>query len=302
MRVQRWKVPAMTAVVILTASCGREAESAAANDDQRLVPGIEVVDAESANDESVEPLGAPAEDGRQESSVSTPTSRTPSEPSLLVRTEPEPTVAPREPMTVRPGAKPSDLETEPNREPTPQPERLAVMAGAQMVLSVEEELSTEVTRTGDAFDAVVSEDVLGSSGMVLVPRGTRVRGVVLESTESQSSEHAATLALGVERVELGDRLVPVVATVTELEHETEARDSDTRTAAKVGAGAVGGAILGKILGGDGGDALKGAVAGAAVGAAVAHATRSGHAKIPEGARMVIVLDEDLVVEAAPGGR
>jgi hypothetical protein len=254
-------------------------------------PATEVIEADPVNDEAVEPPEAPVE-VRQDPSASAPAPRATSEPPVLVRTDPEPSVAPREPMRVRPDVESSDPEPEPRSEP------LAVAAGTRMVLSVEDELSTEVSLAGDTFDAVVSEDVLGSSGMVLVPRGARVRGVVLESTESSSSERPATLALGVERLELGDRLVPLVATVTELEHEAEARDSDTRTAAKVGASALGGAILGKIFGGDGEDALKGAVAGAAVGAAVAHATRSGHAKVPEGARMVVVLDEDLVLESA----
>jgi hypothetical protein len=125
--------------------------------------------------------------------------------------------------------------------------------------------------------------------------GARVRGVVLESTQSPGAEQPAVLSLGVERVELSDRLVPVVATVTELEHEAGTRDSNTRTAAKVGAGAVAGALIGRVLGGGGDDALKGAAAGVAAGAAVAHATRSGHAKVPQGARMVIVLDRDMVV-------
>jgi hypothetical protein len=292
MRVRGWKVPTVFAMVVVTASCGREAESAAAEDDQRPMPGIEVVEVEPATDDPGEPPEAPVEEVRHDPPASPPVPRATSEPPVLVRTDPEPSVAPREPMRVRPEVESPDPDPEPPSQP------LAVAAGTRIVLSVEDELSTEASVAGDIFDAVVSEDVLGSSGMVLVPRGARVRGVVVESTESSSSKQPAILALGVERVELGDRLVPLVATVTELEHEAEARDSDTRTAAKVGASALGGAILGKIFGGDGEDALKGAVAGAAVGAAVAHATRSGHAKVPEGARMVIVLDEDLVVDPA----
>jgi hypothetical protein len=125
---------------------------------------------------------------------------------------------------------------------------------------------------------------------------------VVESGESPGADQPASLVLAVERLELGDRIVPLVATVSELAIEAEARDSDTRTAAKVGAGVAAGALLGKILGGDGEDALKGAVAGAAAGAAVAHATRAGHAKVPVGARMVIVLDEDLPLEELTGRR
>lgn len=303
MGVQGWKVPVVSIMVVLTASCGGEAESAAATDDQRLLPVVEAEDSslqpappESPieDDELTEPDGSQLDGAPSQLETPTAPPRATSAPPVLVRTDREPSVAPNEPLTLRPEVEAS--------EPEPQPEALAVLAGTRVVLTVEDELSTEVTRTGDTFDAVVSEDVIGPSGMVLVPRGARVRGVVLESTESSSSDRPATLALGVEKVEIEDRLVPVSATVAVLDYETEARDSDTRTAAKVGAGAVAGALLGKIFGGDGEDALKGAVAGAAAGAAVAHATRSGHAKVPAGARMVMVLDEDMVVGPAPGGR
>jgi hypothetical protein len=97
-------------------------------------------------------------------------------------------------------------------------------------------------------------------------------------------------------VEVEGRRLPLVATVTEVDMEAGTRDSDAETAAKVGAGAAAGAILGKILGGKGRDAVRGAVAGAAAGAAVAALTRDGHAVIPQGARMLMVLEEPLILE------
>ena len=294
MRAQAWKVPPLLAVVVVTWACGRNAESATDDASERVIPAAgeptpppvaeSPTGAAAALPETPEadpaPRAAPSTKTRppvadRDEPVSTP-------PVAVVRTDPEPSVAPAEPTRVRPGP-------------------LVVPQGTRIPLTVQDELSTRVSHTGDTFDAVVDEDILGGSGMVLLARGTRVRGRVVESTESPGPEQPATLALAVERVELSDRLVPISATVVELEHETEARDSDARTAAKVGAGVVAGAILGKIIGGDGKDVLKGAVAGAAAGAAVAHATRDGHAKVPLGARMVIVLDQPLPVEGASAG-
>lgn len=319
MRAQGWKVPPVLAVAVLTWACGGNAESAPDHESERVIPAAEEAPPPSAPEDGaaavradeapekaereaepspdVRPSAPPVVAPQEREARSEPAARTePVEqasqaadrdepistpPTTVVRTDPEPSVAPDEPMRTR---------------PEPRPEPLAVLAGTRIPLVVEDELSTRVSRAGDVFDAVVDEDVLGASGVVLLPRGTRVRGRVVESLESPGPDQPATLALAVERVELADRLVPLAATVVELEHETEARDSDARTAAKVGAGAVAGAILGKIIGGDGKDALKGAVAGAAAGAAVAHATRDGHAMVPRGARMVIVLDRPLVVE------
>jgi hypothetical protein len=89
---------------------------------------------------------------------------------------------------------------------------------------------------------------------------------------------------------------PLKATVVEMAVDAQARDSNTRTAAKVGVGAAAGAIVGRILGGDRKDAVKGAVVGGVAGTAAAVATRSGHATLEPGARIVIRLDEALVVD------
>jgi uncharacterized protein YcfJ len=102
--------------------------------------------------------------------------------------------------------------------------------------------------------------------------------------------------LALETVEVSGRRLPLVATVTEMEMEAGTRDSDAETAVKVGAGAAAGALLGKILGGQGRDAVRGAVAGAAAGAAVAALTRDGHAVIPRGSRLIVVLDQRLIVQ------
>lgn len=311
MRRQGWKVPTVFVAAALVGACGGEAESAADAESERVIPAAEAADPPAQPPEaSIGPVAEPATPDHEPAATDAPatpelrSSRPESTPAIsprpdepvadpptaVERTDPEPSVTPAEPIEARPEALP------------PAPEPLAAPVGTPIVLTVEDELSTKVSTTGDTFDATVFEDVLGADGVVLLPRGTRVRGLVLESFESPASDRPATLALGVESVELADRLIPVVATVTELEHETEARDSGGRSAAKVGAGAVAGALLGKIIGGDGGDAVKGAVAGAVAGAAVAHATRDGHARVPQGARMVIVLDERLVVEPpAPGG-
>ena len=158
-------------------------------------------------------------------------------------------------------------------------------------------LSTETNQAGDVFYATVNEDILGSSGEVLLPLGARVKGRVVESVQSPSADQPAVLTLAVESVTVNDAVRPLQATVVDLEVQADARDSNTASATKVGAAAAAGAILGRILGNDKKDAVKGAVVGAAAGAAVAAATRDGQATVAEGARLVIRLDDVLVVEA-----
>jgi hypothetical protein len=170
-----------------------------------------------------------------------------------------------------------------------------VPSGVLLELEMGTSLSTEESRAGDPFWATVREDVLGANGVVLVPMGARVRGRVLEVRPSQGPDSLPILTLLPEEMLTEAWTRPLRATVLELEMSVESRDSGAETARKVGVGAAAGAVLGKILGGKKEDALKGAVAGAAAGAAVALATRGGHASVVEGARLVLRLDEPVVV-------
>ncbi len=181
--------------------------------------------------------------------------------------------------------------------PLPRARVLAfVPAGTLLEATMEGELSTGRSSAGDRFFARLDEDVLGPDGLVLLAAGSTLNGRVVESLPSPTADQQAILAVEVESITSGGRTLPLLAEVVELEAEVEARDSDIRTAAKVGVGAVAGALIGRILGNNGKDAAKGAVAGAAAGAAVAIATRDGHAVVRPGARMVLRLSERLIVD------
>jgi len=177
-------------------------------------------------------------------------------------------------------------------EPAPPP---VLAAGSTMTLSLDAGLSTKDNAAGDAFTASVVADVLAPDGQVLIAAGSRVRGQVVESRESPSSEEPATLVLGVLSIETAAGELPLVADVEDLQVQTEARDSDGTTAGKVAAGAAVGAIVGKIAGNKNRTAVKGAVVGAAAGAVVAAVTKGGHASVPQGAHMVIRLAQPLVI-------
>jgi hypothetical protein len=171
----------------------------------------------------------------------------------------------------------------------------ALEAGRTLELSVEAELSTGATRIGDEFTATVRDDVLGSAGEVMLPMGTQFKGRVVDSRESTGADQPAVLTLAVESVTVNGVVRPLKATVVELDVEADARDSNTRTAAKVGVGAAAGALVGRILGRDRDATIKGAVVGAAAGTAAAIVSRDGHATVMPGARMLIRLDERLIV-------
>jgi len=170
-----------------------------------------------------------------------------------------------------------------------------VEAGTTVELRLQGALSTKDEIQGRGFTAVVVYDVLGSDGSVLIPSGATVSGRVAEARRSDDPDRAAVLVLQPEAVVIAGSSHPLAATVVESAVEAETRDEVSETATKVGVGAAAGAALGKIIGGDNSDAVKGAVVGAAAGGVVAHVTRPGHAELDDGARLLIRLDQPLVL-------
>ncbi len=171
-----------------------------------------------------------------------------------------------------------------------------VLAGTRVSLVSDIELSTEEALEGDPVIATVTEDILAPDGMVLIPQGARMLGRVVRVLPSLDSETDPVLEFVFETISTVDEEWAIYATVIDIEMEVERKDSDRRTAAKVGGAAVAGALLGRLLGGDKGDAAKGAAGGAVVGTVVAMETRQGHAKVLVGAAMVVELREVLILD------
>jgi hypothetical protein len=186
----------------------------------------------------------------------------------------------------------TDRDPPPLERPVPAPDVLpAIPAGTEVVTRLNASLDTGVNQAGDLFSARVDEDMLAANGMVMVPRGSEIRGRVVEARESTGPDDPAVILLEVEALVVDGVEIPVVARVVDAEVETSFRDSNTRTAAKVATGAAAGAVLGRLLGRDGRSTSAGAVAGAAAGTAVALATRDGQAVMAPGSRLVIRFDE-----------
>jgi len=282
------------------AACGGDAESADDEASLRVIPPAEesVTDVAEAP-EVVEETAAPTEPATDPAAGAEPELEPAARPEPAPRTR-ERSEAVRERPAPMPAAPPvverDDVVEEPAPRPAAEPEPRAVPAGRTLDLTLVTRLTTEEAREGDAFWATVTEDVLGADGEVLVPLGSRVRGRVVESRESASADEPAVLGLALETITVNGAERPVRASVVEVDVAAQSRDSDGKTAVKVGIGAAAGAVLGKILGKDDKDALRGAAVGAIAGTAVAVATKDGHATIEEGARIVVRLDEPFVVE------
>jgi hypothetical protein len=284
---QTLKVPALALVgALVLSACGGDAESAADLESERIA--TEVAE-ELQEQEEGAVTEAPAETAPPP--ASTPPAATqrpaPASPSTGGSTPPQQEeVAPTQPAP----------ETESSFvEPEAEPEPVAIPTGSQLTALLQSSLSTRTHEAGDRFRARVTGELLAADGMVLVPEGSMLEGRVLESRASAGADEEAILVLSIESLTMNGGSYPLLASVMEAEMQTSARDSGTRSAAKVATGAAAGAVIGQILGRDTRSTVGGAAAGAAAGAGVAISTRDGHAEIQEGARLVVQINEPVIL-------
>jgi hypothetical protein len=160
-----------------------------------------------------------------------------------------------------------------------------VPAGAEMVLRLEEPLSSRTARVEDRVEATVLQPVR-VGGTVAVPAGARVRGVVRDVQRGDRLARGGrlevdfdTLYIDRERLDLRGRVVSVKERAEE------------ETAKRAGLGAVLGGVLGGILGGK-----KGALLGVIIGGGGAVVASKGEdVELPEGTVVVMRLERELLV-------
>jgi hypothetical protein len=168
------------------------------------------------------------------------------------------------------------------------------MSGAAFVLPVETEiqvrleepLSSATARMEDRFEATVSLPVRDEQGRVVVPAGTRVRGIVAAVERSERPARPGRLDLMFDTIYLDDRTAtPLRARVVSVKENMDRSETGKRA----GIGAVVGGVLGSIIGGTEG-AIIGAVIGGAGGVV---ATPGEEVKLPAGTIFTVRLDSPL---------
>lgn len=163
-----------------------------------------------------------------------------------------------------------------------------IPVGAELDVRLEQTLSSDTARVEDRFDATTVVDVR-QNGRVLIPAGSRVRGVVTSVKDAGRIERKGELQLSFDQITVNGRNYPIRGTVVEALEAGGYRED----AEKIGAGAAVGAILGGILGG-----VKGAITGILIGGGgVVAATEGEDVTLPSGTILRMRLDQDLNVSS-----
>lgn len=162
-----------------------------------------------------------------------------------------------------------------------------VPAGTELLVRLEDPLSSRTARTEDRFDATVLEPVrVGRAAAV--EAGTRVRGVVRAAEPAERPSRAGRLDLEFDRIYLETARLDMRAHLASME------TAEHTTAHKAGIGAIVGGLFGSLVGGK-----RGLVVGALVGGTGAVvATKGDDVELPAGSLLTLRLDEDLVIPPA----
>lgn len=203
--------------------------------------------------------------------------------------KPKPKPAPAKPATVK--EPPKDVPVVSLPAPPPPPPPITVPSGTQLVVSLQDELSSKTATPGMPFEARVAKSIV-IDGRAAVPAGSRVLGTVTDVI-SGSRKIGAVPTLGLsfdslvlpdgERVRIDGDLV---------EHGASEKGSDT---VKILGGTAAGAILGHQIKSNNGGKIIGGLIGGALGAVAAQKTGT-EVQIASGSELTISLASSFQVK------
>lgn len=167
----------------------------------------------------------------------------------------------------------------------------SIPSGTEVTVRTNQTIKAD-TANGSAtqtFGGTVSEDVVDSSGNVLVPRGSPAQLAAIKDANSD-------LALDLRSITVhGHRYVVRAGDVAVSGSKHGGIGKNKRTGEFVGGGALAGTIIGALAGGGKGAAI-GALAGGAAGAGAQVLTRGKTLSVPAETNLKFHLEQSLILE------
>ena len=167
---------------------------------------------------------------------------------------------------------------------------VTVPPGTRLRLALEQPLSSETARAGDAFSAE-STSPIRIEGVEAVPSGARFHGSISEAAPAEDSEGRGRMTLVFESVQIpdGERVAFNTRPLILRAPSTKKKDAGI-----VGGLAAAGAVVGGLLAGKGG-AMGGAVVGGAAGVAVVTTDKGREITLGSRAPLSVEVDESFTV-------
>ena len=173
------------------------------------------------------------------------------------------------------------------------PVKVTIQAGTNLAVRIDQHISVKTNRAGDTFTGEVVDPVVDPNGVAVVPKGTRVSGVIDASHSRGRVKGASVLELRLTTMTLNGRELQLrTADLTQTK-----KGKGKRSAAMIGGGAGLGMLIGGLAGGGKG-MLMGGRAGGGAGTAGAAMTGNKDLEIPAESIVHFKLAQDLVVQGA----
>jgi hypothetical protein len=160
-----------------------------------------------------------------------------------------------------------------------------VPSGTEFDVRLSEALRSDTVTVEQRFEAVTAADIY-QDDRVLIPAGSRVRGVVSAVNPASRTDRRGSMTLAFDQITVNGRVYEMRGTVTDVMKA----DTD-KEVAKIGGGGAVGAIIGGLIGG-----VKGAIIGAVIGAGgTVAATEGSDVKLDAGTVLRLRLEDPLRV-------
>src|SRR5262245_22913150 len=174
------------------------------------------------------------------------------------------------------GGAPASAAAKPAAEAKPQVRAVTIPAGTVIHVKLTSDAASDTSKIEDPVRGELTQAIVVDDTTV-VPAGATIRGTILETRRSGRIEGRASLAIGFDRLTVGDE----THTIRSARISEEAKPTKREDVKKVGIGAAAGAVVGAIAGGKKGAAVGTAV-GAAGGGGVVAATRGDEVHLAAG--------------------
>ncbi|MBI3485173.1 MAG: hypothetical protein HY012_08495 [Acidobacteria bacterium] len=167
---------------------------------------------------------------------------------------------------------------------------VAVPAGTEIAIVLDQSISSEQARSGDPFDASVAAPVV-VDGKTVIPKGAHVQGIVVEARASGRLKGVARLRLALNSVEIAGKNYDLQTTSL----TRSGQNHDKRNWVLIGGGTGVGTAIGAMAGGGKGAAI-GAAVGAGAGTATAAATGKKELVLPAESQLSFKLSQPVSIE------
>lgn len=173
----------------------------------------------------------------------------------------------------------------------PMPAEVTIPAGTSLAVRVDQRISVKTSHAGDTFTGEIVQPITASDGNLLVPKGSRVKGVIDAAHRRGRFKGASLLELRLTAISIDGKEYPVrTGDLTQRK-----KGKGKRTAAFIGGGSGLGMLVGGLAGGGTG-LLIGGLAGGGAGTAAAGFTGNRDLDIPAESIVHFKLAGDLVIQ------